>query len=540
MIRTAEAAPPASSRLRTAFGFAAAGALCGAVGAALPVVDGSAPPAYTAWPLLAALALLPVGVAAFFLSRRATTTAAAALVPAGVFAVGRFLVDLQVLADPLTAARPELYLPTALTAPGPAAGLWVLLAGHVLTAAAGLVAATARTEPEGGRSERFGLPATAGVVGAVGLCMAPFGSSDAFIPAGGPLDAPLPALAGGLLVALAAPVLAVLSASSGDPDARRGGLLGIAAVLVALAAPGLATAVAVDRVDAAPGPFLVLGAAVALAWPATGRAGHDLALPGRRRLHLIAAVLGVATGACAALGALTRHLDVPAGVTPPTDYAARLLWPAAVAVALTALLPKARPAFAVALAAVPLAAGQALDAALNAAKVPSVGPGPGVWFTALAVLLAGAAASTAALAGAVERDEEGADRTSPPLPLLAAALTAGLVAVGAFALPVLAAPGYVPITAFGLRVGSWGLLIALVAVLVAVGLSLVSRPGRGAALLLGAACVTATRALEYPFSASRAAGTEPGPALWLALATTALLLVAAAIRADRRSAPRPG
>ncbi|QTR01459.1 hypothetical protein J7S33_18855, partial [Saccharothrix algeriensis] len=86
------------------------------------------------------------------------------------------------------------------------------------------------------------------------------------------------------------------------------------------------------------------------------------------------------------------------------------------------------------------------------------------------------------------------------------------------------APGYAPITAFGLRVGSWGLLIGLLAVLAAIGVALLSRPARGAALLLGAACVTATRALEYPLSESRAAGTAPGPGLWLALATTAALL----------------
>ncbi|WP_433265637.1 hypothetical protein ACQPZF_38510 [Actinosynnema sp. CS-041913] len=532
MIRTAEAASPAPTKLRLAFGLAAVGAVCGAVGPVVSVVDGGAPPAFTAWPLLAVLALLPVGVAGFFLARNQETTAAAVLVPAGVVAVGRFLVDLQILRDPVGAVRPELFRPTTLATPSVTAGLWLLLAGHVLTLAAGCLAAT-RTDPEGGRAERFGLPTTAGVVAAVGLFMAPFGSSDAFIPAGGPLDAPALALAGGLLVTLAVPVLAMLAASSGNADTRRGGLLGIAAVLVALALPGLATAVAVDRVDVAPGPLLVLGAAAALGWSTTTKKEHDLELPGRRKLDLIAASLGVATGACAAIGALTDHLNVPEGVPAPTDYAARLLWPVAIAATLLALIPKARPAFITALAAVPLAAGLALDAVFNATRVPLVEPGPGVWFTALAVVLGSAAAITAALAGAVERDEEGTARTSPPLPLVATNLTAALLALGAFGLPLLEAPDYVPITAFGLRVGSWGLLIALVAVLAAIGLALVSRPGKGAALLLGAACVTATRALEYPLTESRAAETAPGPGLWLALATTAALLIAAAVRTTR-------
>ncbi|MBM7812788.1 hypothetical protein [Saccharothrix algeriensis] len=533
MIRTADPAPPVSTKLRLALGLAVAGALCGAVGPAVGVVDGSAPPAFTAWPLLAVLALLPAGVAALFLARREEATAAAALVPAGVVAVGRFALDLQVLADPLLAARPELFRPASLVPPSPAPGLWLLLAGHVLALAAGALAA-ARTDPDGGgRAEGFGLPAAAGVLAAVGLVMAPVSSADAFIPAGGPLDAPPLPLVGGLLVALAVPVLAVLAASSGDPGTRRGGLLGTAAVLVALAVPGLATSAAVDRVGVAPGPFLVLGAAAALVWSTTARKEHDLALPGRRRLHVIAASLGLATAASAAAGALADHLVLPAGLPAPTDYGARLLWPAALAVALTAPAPRTRPALVAALAAVPLAAGLALDAAFNATRVPAVEPGAGVWFTALAVLLASATAVAAALAGAVERDEEGVARTPPPLPLVGAGLVAALTALGAFALPVLTAPGYAPITAFGLRVGSWGLLIGLLAVLAAIGVALLSRPARGAALLLGAACVTATRALEYPLSESRAAGTAPGPGLWLALATTAALLVAAGVRATR-------
>lgn len=531
MTRTADLTSPAHTRLRLAVGLAAAGGLCGAVGPAISVVDGSAPPAYTAWPLLAVLALLPAAVSGYFLRRGREITAAAVLVPAGVFAVGRFLIDLQVVRDPLVAARPELFRPDSLVPPTPTAGAWLLLAGHALALAAGVVAA-GRADQDGDRSQRFGLPTTAGVVAAVGLFSAPYSSTDAFIPAAGPLDAPPLPLLGGLLVLLAVPVLAVLAASTGDPEARRGGLLGIAAVLVALAVPGLATAIAVDKVDVAPGPFLVLAAAAALAWSTTDKKEHDLELPGRRRLHLIAASLGVATGVAAALGALVDHLHVP-GVAAPTDYAARLLWPAAIAVTLLALLPKARPAFIVATATVPLAAGPALDAALNATRVPSVEPAAGVWFTALAVLLAAAAAVAAALAGAVERDEEGVERATPPLPLLAAGLVAGLLALGAFALPVLKAPDFVPITAFGLRVGSWGLLIALVTVLGAVWLALVSRPGRGAALLLGAACVTATRALEYPLSESRVAGTAPGPGLWLALATTAALLIAAVARTSR-------
>ncbi|WP_157621363.1 hypothetical protein [Saccharothrix sp. NRRL B-16348] len=541
MIRTAEPVSPTRTRLRTAVGVAAAGALLTAVAPAVGVVDGSAPPAFTAWPLLALLALLPTALAALFLARGQELTAAAALVAPAVFAVGRLLGDLQLLVDPIDAARPELMRPASLDPPGPAAGLWLLLAGHVLLIAAGALA-TLGAEPDV-RSERasFALPATAGIVAGIGLFTAPFTSTDALIPARGTFDSPTLPMLGGLVVTLAAPALAVLAASATTHEARKGGLLGLAAVLLAFAAPPLVTAVAVDAVGPAVGPFLVLAAAVALAWPQRAvkdeDAEHDVELPGQRRLHVIAGVLGLVAAATAAVGASTDHLVLPDGFPPPADYAARLLWPAAIAtgVLAAALLAKAavRPAFTVAVATIPLSAAGALDAVFTATQVDVVQPGVGVWFTAGAVVAAAAAAVTAALAGAVERDEVGTTTTEPPLPLIAATLIAALLAVGAFSLPVLRAPDYVPIGAFGLRVGSFGLLVALITVVVAAVVALRARPSRGAALLLGAAVVTAVRAWEYPLTAARAAEAAPGPGLWLAAAATAAFVVAAALRTAR-------
>ena len=530
------------TRLRTAVAVAAAGALLTAVAPAVGVVDGSAPPAFTAWPLLALLAVLPAALAAVFLGRGQVLTAAAALVAPAVFAVGRLAADLQLLLDPVDAARPELFRPTSLDPPGPAAGLWLLLAGHVLLIAAGALA-TLGAEPDV-RSDRpsFVLPATAGIVAGIGLFTAPFTSSDALIPARGTFDSPTLPMLGGLVLTLAAPALAVLAASATTPEARKGGLLGLAAVLLSLGLPPVVTALVVDGVGPAAGPFLVLAAAVALAWPQRAAKDredaeqHDVELPGRRRLHVIAAVLGLVAAATAAAGASTDHLVLPDG-SPPADYAARLLWPAAIAtgVLAAALLAKAavRPAFTVVTATVPLGAAVALDAVFAATKVEVVQPGVGVWFTAGSVVAAAAAAVTAALAGAVERDEVGTTTTEPPLPLVAATLIAVLLALGAFALPVLRAPDYVPIGAFGLRVGSSGLLVALLAVVVAGVVALKARPGRGAALLLGAAVVTAVRAWEYPLTAARAAEAAPGPGLWLAAAATAAFIIAGALRTAR-------
>ncbi|MER5269043.1 hypothetical protein ABTZ99_43825 [Actinosynnema sp. NPDC002837] len=542
MMRTAEPVSPIRTRLRTAVGAALAGSLLTAVAPAVGVVDGSAPPAFTSWPLLALLAVLPTALAAFFLSRGQELTAAAALVAPAVFALGRLLADLQLLVDPVDAARPELMRAASLDPPEPVLGLWLLPAGHVLLIAAGALA-TFGTEPDV-RSERasFALPATAGIVAGIGLFTAPFTSSDALIPARGTVDSPTLPMVGGLVLTLAAPALAVLAASATTHEARRGGLLGLAAVLLGAAVPPIATAFSVDAVGPAVGPFLVLAAAVALAWPQRAvkdddAEGHDVELPGQRRLHVIAGAFGLVAAATAAVGASTDHLVLPDGFPPPADYAARLLWPAAIAtgVLAAALLAKAavRPAFTVAVVTIPLSAAGALDAVFTATQVDVVGPGVGVWFTAGSVVAAAVAAVTAALAGAVERDEVGTATTEPPLPLIAATLIAALLAVGAFSLPVLRAPDYVAIGAFGLRVGSFGLLVALITVVVAAVVALRARPGRGAALLLGAAVVTAVRAWEYPLTAARAAEAAPGPGLWLAAAATAAFVVAGALRTAR-------
>ncbi|MFC6089596.1 hypothetical protein [Saccharothrix lopnurensis] len=544
MIRTGTADPvaPTSTRLRTAVGLAAPGSVFAAAAPVVGVVDASAPPAFTAWPLLAVLALLPTALSVVLLARGQETTAAAVLVAPAVFAVGRLFNDLQIVVDPVDTSRPELFLLTDLGSPAPGAGAWLLLVGHVLVIAGGAAAATALVEPDV-RSEPAGfvLPATAGLVAAVGLFTVPFTSTDAFIPARGPFESAALPMVGGLLLTIAAPVLAVVAASATTPEVRRGGLLGLAAVLVAVALPPVATGIAVDRVGFAPGPFLVLVAAAALAWPQSTRAERaepsEPELPGPRRLHVITGCLALAAAAAAVAGAVTDQLVLPEGLPVPTDYAARLLWPAAIAtgglaVALLARVP-VRPALAVALVTVPLAAASALDAVFAATQVETVEPGPGTWFTALAVVLAAAAGLVAALAGSVERDEAGTAAGEPPLPLVAGTLIAALLALGAFALPVLRAPEYAPVGAFDFRVGSWGLLLALVWVVVAAAIALKARPGQGAALLLGASLVTAVRALEYPLTSGRAVDAAAGPGLWLAAAATAAFLVSAALRTAR-------
>ncbi|MBY8850416.1 hypothetical protein K7G98_19135 [Saccharothrix sp. MB29] len=548
MIRTADPVSSAPTRLRPAVGLGLAGSLLGAAAPLVGVVDAGAPPAFTAWPLLAVLAFAPTALAAVLLARGHQVSAAASLIAPAVFAVGRLLVDLQVLVDPLDTARPELFRPATLDAPTPAAGVWLLLAGHVLLVTAGALAATTLAEPDA-RAERarFVLPAVAGLLAGAGLFAAPFTSTDALVPARGPLDSPTLPMLGGLLLVVAAPVLAVIAASATTPEARRGGLLGLAAALVTVALPPVATALATDRVSPAAGPFLVLAAAALLTWSqrdratdrATDRAAdraagapNQAARPAppahrRGRPRLVAA-------AAAVVGALTDQLVLPVGLpAPPTTPPGSCGPPPSPSASGRALLARARPpAFAVA-----TRPSRSPPPARSTPCSPPRGSTPSSRprhvVHGRGALAALAAAVTAALAGAVERDEAGTASGEAPLPLIAGALIAALLAVGAFALPVIEARDYAPITAFGLRVGSWGLLVALVTVLAAAALALRARPGNGAALLLGAAAVTGTRALEYPLTAARAAGAEPGPGLWLALAATAALLVTAAVRTAR-------
>ncbi len=550
VVAGADTAFPAPVRLRVAFGLAAAGALLSAAGPLTGVVTEDVPPAFTAWPLLLLLAFLPVALAATFLKNH-PAVAAGVLAVTALFAPGRLLVDLQITVDTTYATRPELFRPTSLTPLTPGTGLWLLVAGHVLVLAAGVLAAVAtpsEDDADQASTRRFlGLVVTAGAVAAIGLFMAPITSTDPLIPTGGPLDAPALAMIGGLLLAVAAPAAGVLAASNPAPENRRGGLLAVAAALAALALPPLVAGLTADGLGVSIGSVLLLLAAVAHAVLAKvlGQDAGELAeqkaveLPGQRRLHLTAGVLGLLAAASALGGVLAAQLVVPEGLPLPVGYAERLLWPALIVVAvLSAALignrASARPAFAVALAALPLAAGGALDAVFAATQIGSVKPGNGVWFTVLAVVLAIAAAVTAALAGALEREEVEPTRHQAPLPVVALTLIGSLLALGAFALPVLRGPDFHPVGLLDFRVGSWGLLAGALAVVAAAGLALLARPSRAAALLLGAALVTAVRALEHPLTSARVTDAAPGPGLWLAVASVVALLAATALSASRR------
>jgi hypothetical protein len=554
---------PVTARLRSAFGLAAGGAVLLVVGPLVGVVDPSAPPALTSWPLLAVLAVLPVLIAGVFLVRGRTLAAGGVLAAAAVFAPGRALVDLQIAADPLYASRPELFRPVSLDVLPTAPGLWLLVAGHVLATAAGVLAAgrhgvpveSADAEDEPGRRGRFAGALVVGLLAGIGLLVVPFTSTDVYLFARGPMDSPEFAMLGGILVAAAAPLAGALAASSPVPAGRRGGLLGAAAAITAISLPPLVTALVTDGLDVSWGPVLALLAAGAFAVlsrplgredttaPPTATAGEAPAveLAGQHRLQIAAGIVGVLAGLAAVGGALGRQLVLPEGLPTPVSYADRQLWPAGIAVGVLGLLTifrssgsAVRPAFTASLAALPLAGTAALDAVLAATRIGSVQPGAGAWLTVLSLVLGLVAAGVAGLAGAVEREELGRPEVKAPLTVLVPVALAGLFALGAFSMPALVAPDLTAPVIWDFRVASWGLLIGLLSVLAAAVLAAASRSSRAAALLLGAAVVAGVRALELPLTGARAAGSAPGPGTWLALACTVALVVAAVASAARR------
>lgn len=576
----------APARIRLALAVAALGAIMLAVGPLTQLVTPSVAPGFTAWPLLALLAIAPVGLAASYALSGRSSAASAVVIALALFAPGRALLDWQLIADPNLATRPELLLPTSLLELRPSAGVGFLLAGHALALLAGLIAYGNEPDavldgigsgaPQDDRSAeeaagrlgagqgRLALALSVAGLAAVGLTGAPFHSDSPYVVPEAVFDAGFWVVLGGLLVAVAALVATGLAISAADRDAVLGGLAGAAAGVAVLVIPPIVSALVVPALHLAWGPVLALLAAACLlgvGWvivrqPAasTDQPPVDVELPGQARLQLVGGILALVSGAAALLGGLTPLVvfagSVAAGADTPQlgAYPGRLLLPAGAVMLLLggALLARriasvVRPALAVASSTVLLGGAAALDTALTAldgAPIPlpagiqavQVSPGSGLWATCLAMLCAVGAACCAGLAGTVERGEVDLTEVGEDRALVAPSIIAGLAAVGAFGLPVLIAPGYLPADLWTeLRTASWGLLAALFAVLVAVALAPVSRSRRAVPLLLGAAIVVAVRLAELPLTAGRAAGSGAGPGFWFAAGCFAALLVGAGL-----------
>lgn len=528
-------------------------------GALLPAVEDGAP-GFSSAALLVVLAVLPAAVAAGFALRGAQSTAAGVVAGYGALSLGRALVDLQLVVDSSSASRPELYLPTTLAAPGPAAGLWLLLAGHAVAIVAGAQAArllSRRAEAAGaaGPETRRGplLAVSAGLVAGIGLLMSPFGSEDAYLLARNAFESPALVLAGSLAVACALPLVVVVTFGSVLPETARGGLLGLAAGIVAIALPNVVAGLAVPATSVGGGPVTALIAAVALVALAVFRArdgaGPDDApetdvagaarLPGGRRLLAATGALALLTALFAlggAFGATVEAVgDAAATVSPARTWllaAGVLVGLLGIALFVPGCAQAARPALAVAWVGVPLTGTGVLDTALTAGELPG-GPaaGGGVLWTVLALVAAALTASCSVVAGMVEREDVDVDAAGTANGnLLAPLVAAGILAVAGLGLPAVAAPGYTaPGILSGFGTPSWGLLITLATVLGAAVLAPRARPARGASLLAGAALVLALRAAELPLGGDGIDGASAALGTWLALAAAIAFGVAAVL-----------
>ncbi|MFI9450833.1 hypothetical protein [Amycolatopsis sp. NPDC052450] len=574
-------------------GLVSAGAVALAAGALLPVIQGGSP-GFTAGPLLVVLALAPaVAVLYGLFTGRAGLTAGLVL-GLTALAPGRLLLDLQLLADGSLAARPELFLADRLLALPPAGpGLWPLVAGHLLTLAAGAFAAgTARDEAElagelDGRRRWRLLGPVLGVAGGIGLLLAPFGSGNAYLLAKNAFEGPTVAMAGYLLLAAMLPLTVLVAVSSPSAAVGKGGFAGAGLASLAVGIPAVVAGLAVDRLSVAPGSVVVTVAGLALAGLAftrfdvaeagdavTGDLAGEARLPGLFWWRLATGGLALLAAAAAVAGALAPVLKANGPAPVPETPARWLLLGAAVVLAVPALfvfVPRlsafARGVVAATWAGVVLAGAGVLSAALSVTEDKAVDPalfgvdlpvpspdkvgfsaGPGVTWTFVALVLAAVAALAAVVTGVVERDvaddaadapaDSGLDGSRANGTVLTPVVAAAVLAIAAFGTPVFTAPGY---TAPGLwsnfGAASWGLLGALAVLLGLYALVVRSRPVAAASALAGAALLLGLRAAELPLVGSEYDGSSAGIGFWLALGGALVSLVAAgmAVAGARRT-----
>ncbi|WP_158881091.1 hypothetical protein [Amycolatopsis anabasis] len=561
--RSPDVADEASAKLLAA-AFAAGGlaAVLLTLGALLPVVHGGSR-GYASGPLLVALALLPMVLAAAFVLTRRPLVAAGVLAGFGALAPGRIVLDLQFLVDPSLTAHPELYRPVSLAWPGPGPGLWLALAGQAALGVAGLLAArllarqvdlrgSAAPSGVGGRRWLAGT-VLAGLVAGVGLVMAPYRSGDAFLPAWNAFEGPLLVLGGCLLLACALPLAGAFAMGSGAGEVAGGCLFGLAGGVAAVAVPNLVSGLAVQSARPSAGPIVaLLGAAIlvvlafAPAGPRTVDESGEANLPGKRGLRVATGLFGMFTAFLAVSGALVPQIVKPDGTTGGAESPARFLLLTAgllvgvlgLAMLVPSLAARIRPVLSVCWIGVPLAGTAVVDTALASTEVfGTYSVGSGMVWTSLAMFAAATTACCSVIAGMVERDEsEDADADGPrPGPgLLVPLVLGGLLAVGAFGLPATGAPAYTGASLFGrFDTPSWGLLAGLLVVLGAAFLAPRSRPPRAAALLFGAACVAGLRIAEPWLLGSPLVGAHVALGWWFALGSAAALVVAAVLAVSR-------
>ena len=417
-------------------------------------------------PLVGLLAAIAPGLATRRSRRPLGAASLSAPAALGALGLGGLLLDLTLLVDPVSAARPDVLLGG--TSPLPAGLAAALVAGDVALLAAATVATTglvALARRAGGsvfgtqRGAALLRPVAGALLVAAGLAAAPFtvdGSDTGFAPHA-VLDTPAPAGAGTALLAATVVVLALLPgvrALAGAPEEPRRGVptaadeagmrvrravhTALGAGVVAGVAPVLAASIARPGLAVSPGAVLTVAGALLL----IGVPARTAVL--RSRAAGVAALLAATAALFGALLPTLSGLSGAAG-SPLQTGTGILLLPAAVVLAVPALLVvvgtprvvvRARPTLSVAWLTVPFAAGPALDVVLAgvdggdpppAALDPGaglagvadagVGVGTGGWAVVAALVLAVLTAVLAVGAGFAERRDVAGGRASPGTPL---------------------------------------------------------------------------------------------------------------------------
>lgn len=561
-----------SRPLTIALAVATLGAIALTAAAVVPVSP-AAGPGFGSWPWLALLSLAPVLAAIWTAVAGKPALAKGLLLGLAALAPGRLVLDLQFAVNGPLTIRPELYLPDRFVGGSAVgAGFWLLLAGDLLTVAAGVAAWQANRQDDEPERRRWRLlvPLLA-VAASVGLLTAPVGSDNGFLLARAAFEGPWPALGGYLLLAAALPLAAVLALASPSESTARGTLLGLTAGAFGMAVPPVLAGLLRDDLHVTWGPVLVLAATAITAGLAFTRLSEtpkdtesDVKVPGIFWWRLTTGVLGLATAVAALIGTFAPQVAVTAvnpGAVAPTSAAAEsparwFLLAAALVVgvlALGTLIRKtaagARSVLGVAWAGIVLAGTAVLNTALTATQAGNLAGfggadlggtsgaapvftydlGAGAAWTFAALVLAVLVALAAAGTGVVER-EDAETVTEPGKNVLTPVVAGGVLAVAAFGLPVFSVPGYVaPGLWSNFDTPSWGLLTAVVVVVGAAALALRSRPKSAAALLAGAALLTALHAAELPLVGGSLGDASPSTGFWLALAAVAALLLAAGL-----------
>ena len=525
-------------------------------------------PAFGVWPLQAVLVVVPAVVAVMLLLVGQRGPATALVSAMGVVAVGRVLMDVQVLRDSIRAARPELVAPLGAAELRPGPGAWLLVGGQALVAVGGLAASGQAGALRGERSMEEPLVGPRTPPGAMlwgvfcaaptgfGMLLAPYASTDPWLVPRSVLDAPMWSAVGGFALAVGVALAVVLACSTPDPRVAAGALVGVALAVLGAAAPTVVVALMTPVLRVTPGPVVsVLGAlglgGLAMWVGYRGRRGVPPRLPlGLEsllappapvlavRCRRAGALLAVASGTAAVAAGLTEPLRLAADLAHPqlparwlVLVAGAVVLPFAVLTGTDRLGPVVRPALTLVLVCVPMTAGGPLADLLPALGLDGVAGGPGLWLMLAASGLAVLAGLALVLAGGFERDDVEMVDVPYEGPFAAASAAAAALTVPAFWLPLVDGVGWgatgVLQPPFGLA--SWGLLAGFAVTAGALLICPRCRPPRSVAVLAGVAFVLVVRLVWLAVGAGPLSGGRPGEGAWASMLCLLLVLMTLAV-----------